>query len=407
MSFLFPSKPRSNAAFNESFWSDLFSFGATRSGQAVNAVTSMEVTAVMACLRVLSEGVAQVPINLMRRRAKGAGADIAFDNPLHYVLHRKPNSWQTSFEFRENLLIQAALNGNFYAYINKVNGRIRELIPFPPGAVCPERSTSGVLTYLVTAASGVQKEYPAELIWHVRGPSWDTWRGMSAIHQAREAIGLAMATEDAHAKLHKNGAQTSGLYSLDSTLTPVQYKDLNAWIERHITGEGRSKPLILDRGAKWTPMSMSGVDAQHLETRKHQVEEICRAFRVMPIMIGQADKASTYASAEQMFLAHVVHTLMPWYERIEQSADVNLLSAADVAAGLYVKFVPNGLMRGSAQARAEYYMKRWQMGTLNANEIRELEDENPYLGGDVYRVQLNTTDASKTDAPGNDALTPT
>lgn len=395
MSLLLPTRQRSNAAFSESFWSDLFSFGATRSGQTVNAVTAMEVTAVLACLRVLSEGVAQVPVNLMRRRKNGGGADIAHDNSLHFVLHRKPNSWQTSFEFRENLIIQAGLAGNFYAYKNKVNGRIRELIPFPPGAVYPERSTSGIITYWVTGADGSKKEYPAELIWHVRGPSWDTWRGMSAIHQAREAIGLAMATEDAHAKLHKNGAQTSGLYSVADTLTPAQYKDLNGWIEKQITGESRSKPLILDRGAKWTSTTLNGVDAQHLETRKHQIEEICRAFRVMPIMIGQSDKAATYASAEQMFLAHVVHTLMPWYERIEQSADVNLLTPADIADGLYVKFVPNGLMRGSAAVRADYYMKRWMMGTLNANEIRELEDENPYLGGDIYRVQLNTADATK------------
>jgi len=403
MSFFLPARPRSNAAFGESFWSELFSFGATRSGQTVNSVTALEVTAVLACLRVLSEGVAQVPVNLMRRRKVGGGADIAYDNPLHYVLHRKPNSWQTSFEFRENLVIQAALNGNFYAYINKVGGkRITELIPFPPGAVMAMRSPSSVLTYMVTGGDGSQKEYPAELIWHVRGPSWDTWRGMSAMHQAREAIGLAMATEDAHAKLHKNGAQASGLYSVEGTLTPTQYKDLNAWIERQIAGESRSKPLVLDHGAKWTPLSMNGVDAEHLATRVHQIREICRTFRVMPIMIGESDKAATYASAEQMFLAHVVHTLMPWYERIEQSADVNLLSDADIKDGLYVKFVPNGLMRGSATVRADYYMKRWMMGTLNANEIRELEDENPYLGGDIYRVQLNTADATKgpsVDAP--------
>lgn len=402
MSFLFPARARgngqarqrSNAGFTESFWSDLMPFARGRSGTAVNASTSLTVTAVLACVRVIAEGVAQVPLNVYRRRP-GGGSDIAYDHPLHFALHRKPNGWQTSFEFRENMIIQAALTGNFYAFKNVVRGMLRELIPFPPGSVAPKRDTAGVIVYGVTARDGTYKEFPASTIWHLRGPSWDTWTGMDAVRCAREAIGLAMATEDAHSKMHANGAQTTGLYSIEDKLNPDQYAQLSAWIDKQISGDRRSKALLLDRGAKWTPMSMSGVDAQHLDTRKFQIEEICRAFRVMPIMIGQADKAATYASAEQMFLAHVVHTLMPWYERIEQSADVNLLSDADVQGGLYVKFVPNGLMRGSAQARAEYYMKMWQMGALNANEIRELEENNPYLGGDTYRVQLNTGDAAK------------
>ena len=129
---------------------------------------------------------------------------------------------------------------------------------------------------------------------------------------------------------------------------------------------------------------MSGVDAQHIETRKLQVEEMCRAMRVMPIMIGQADKSATYASAEQMFLAHVVHTLMPWYERIEQSADVNLLSDEDRRAGFYTKFNPNALMRGAAADRGEYYSKALGAGGTPAwmtqDEVRGLEERAP-MGG--------------------------
>jgi HK97 family phage portal protein len=359
----------------------------------VNSVSAMNVTAVIACVRVLAEGVSQVPLNVYRRR-EGGGSDIATDHPLHLILHRKPNYWQTSFEFRENLMIQVALTGNFYAFKNIVRGKIAEIVPMPPGSVEPKRSDSGVITYVYTSAGGDQKELPASAIWHVRGPSWDTWQGMDAVKQAREAIGLAMTTEDAHIRLHENGAQPSGLYSVEGSLDKEQYKALSDWVMSQISGANRLKPLILDRGAKWTPSAMSGVDAQHLDTRKFQIEEICRSFRVLPLMIGHADKTQTFASAEQMFLSHVVNTLMPWYERIEQSADVNLLTDSDMAGGIYVKFVPNGLMRGAAKDRAEYYMKRWQMGTLNANEIRELEDENPYLGGDIYRVQLNTTDAS-------------
>jgi HK97 family phage portal protein len=237
--------------------------------------------------------------------------------------------------------------------------------------------------------------FPAESIWHVKGPSWNTWKGMPAVEFAREAIGLSIATEEAHAKLHAHGAQASGVYSVDGTLNPDQYKALRAWIEENLSGENRFRPMVLDRAAKWTQISMNGVDSQHLETRKHQVEEVCRAFRVMPIMVGQADKAATYASAEQMFLAHVIHTLCPWYERIEQSIDVNLLTAADRRQGIYAKFLPNGLMRGAAKDRAEFYSKMWQLGAFSPNMILEWEDENPYEGGDARYVPVNYTPTDK------------
>lgn len=162
--------------------------------------------------------------------------------------------------------------------------------------------------------------------------------------------------------------------------------------------------MILDDDAKYTPFGMTGVDAQHLETRKHQIEEICRAFGVMPIMIGHADKTATYASAEQMFLAHVVHTLSPWYERIEQSADAQLLTEEDRAAGFYTKFSPNALMRGAAKDRAEYYKAALgttqQPGWMTRNEVRALEEMNPVPGGDQFPELITNNSGSNggTDA---------
>jgi HK97 family phage portal protein len=400
MSFFVPTSggQRSNQAFSEAFWPGLFG-SSSHTGRAVTAKNSLDVTTVLACVRVLAEGVSQVPFNVYKKR-DGGGSDIAHSHPLHRLLHRRPNDWQTSFEFRENMMIQAALVGNFYAFKNRVRGQIKELIPFPPGAIREQWSSIGVPTYLARGADGQEREFPAESIWHVRGPSWDTRTGMSAVHQARQAIGLSMSIEESHAKLHANGGQPGGLYSVDAELDDKQYADLSGWLMKQISGSNRGKPLILDRGASWTPSMMTGVDSEALATRRHQIEEICRAFRTLPLMVGHSDKTQTFASAEQMFLAHTVHTLMPWYERIEQSADVNLLTEQDWQDGIYAKFVPNGLMRGASKDRAEYYMKRWQMGTLNANEIRELEDENPYLGGDIYRVQLNTTDASSSAIDG-------
>lgn len=393
MSLFVPSSGRRNQVFKEDFWGDLMSFARSRSGRSVTLASSLEVTAVLGCVRVISEDVAQVPLKLFRKRPDG-GSDVETEHPLADLLDVGPNDWQTSFDFVENLVIQAALGGNFYSFKNKVRGAIKEIIPFPPGSV-REDWKNLVPTYWCSMQNGAQKEFPAESIWHLRGPSIDTKTGMAAIHQAREAIGLAMATEEAHAQLHANGIQSSGMYSVNSTLSPEQYKQLSDWITKQVSGENRFKPFVLDRGATFTPNTMKGVDAEHLATRKHQVEEICRALRVMPIMIGQADKAATYASAEQMFIAHVKYTLQPWFRRIEKSFDKYLLTREDRKAGLYAKFLPNALMRGSAKDRAEFYYKMWSMGTLNANQIREMEEQNPYEGGEIYRVQLNTTDASK------------
>jgi HK97 family phage portal protein len=225
------------------------------------------------------------------------------------------------------------------------------------------------------------------LIWHIRGPSWNSAIGLNAVHQAREAIGLSMATEAAHSEFHKNGAKISGILSLEGALSGEQYERLTKWVAETSLGQDKSnKPLILDRSAKWTSNQMTGVDAQHIETRKHQIEEICRAFRVMPIMVGHADKTATYASAEQMFIAHVVHTLAPWYERIEQSANINLLSLKDQQQGFYTKFTPNALMRGSANDRSQFYSRALGSGGAPAwmtqNEVRGLEELDPLAGGD-------------------------
>lgn len=362
----------------------------SRSGKSVTLASSLEVTAVLGCVRVLSEDVAQVPFKLYRKREDG-GSDEETDHPLADLLNVGPNDWQTSFDFIENLVIQAALGGNFYGFKNKVRGSIKEILPFPPGAVA-EKWTDFVPTYGCIGADGSYRDLPADMVWHFRGPSIDTKTGMAAIRLAREAIGLAMATEEAHAKLHANGAQASGMYSVDKTLDEKQYTALSNWIAKQISGDNRSKPLVLDSGAKWTPISLTGVDAEHLATRKHQVEEICRALRVMPIMIGQADKAATYSSAEQMFLAHVKFTLQPWFRRIEKSVDKFLLTREDRARGIYSKFLPNALMRGAAKDRADYYFRMWQMGAMNANEIRAYEEQNPYTGGEIYRVPLNMGD---------------
>lgn len=351
------------------------------SGVNVTAENALQVTTVFDCLRVISDGIAQVPLKIYQ--TVGENKNAAVDHPLYNILYLRPNEFQTSFEFRENLIFQAGLLGNFYAFKNIVRGQVKSLIPFEPKAVeVVVDDKTGRLSYRVTL-NGEQKEFPAQAIWHVRGPSWNTREGMKAVEYAREAIGLAMNIESSQNKLHANGLQISGIYGYKGSLSQKQNKELLSWLKQHISGD----PLIIDRDATFTPTSMSGTDAQTIENRRFQIEEICRAFRVMPIMIGQADKAATYASAEQMFLAHVTHTLSPWYTRLEQSIDNNLLTPNDLKAGFYSKFNANALMRGASSDRAEFYDKMYRMKAFSPNDILKLEDMNPYEGGNEYYIE--------------------
>jgi len=372
---------------------------ASRSGQAVNWQTALRATTVLACARVLAEGVAQVPWKLFREvRGQRQPAE---DHPLYPVLHRRPNPWQTSFAYRETVMLHLVLTGRHVSFVNRVQGRVDELIPLRPEDVTVSRTPDGSRSYRVVGAAGAVQQLPQEAVWHVNGPSWDGWQGLDAVRLAREAIGLGMAAEAAHADLHRNGAQASGLYSLPGTLGPEAYEKLREWIERHYSGENRFRPLILDRGATWTQSGMTGVDAQHLETRRWQVEEVCRAMRVMPIMIGHSDKATTYASAEQMFLAHVVHGLMPWYARLEQAADLDLLSAADRQSGIYTRFQAQGLLRGAARDRAAAYKDGVLTGWLTRNEVRALEELNPLDGLDEPLAPLNMGSGSEPPQPAD------
>lgn len=357
---------------------DVYGSRQSKSGQTVNYLTALQVATVLGVTRVLCEGVAQVPLKLYRDRDDGRGADPATDHPLYRVLYRQPNPWQTSFRFRETMMLHLVLCNNFFAFKNVVGGQVRELIPFQPGDVEVKRNPDLSLIYRIRDASGTTKDFPQECILHLRGPSWNSWMGMEAVKLAREAIGLSMAIEADQSSLYKNGLRTSGAFSVDGNMTEAQYELLRKYIEKH-RSEDSGAPLILDMGAKYLQQTLSGVDAQTLESRRFQVEEVCRPFRVMPIMVGHADKAATYASAEQMFLAHVVHTLCPWYERLQQDFDVQLLDP-EKDASVYSKFLVNALMRGTAEARANFYKAMLgapgQKGWGSQNEVRALEEMN-------------------------------
>lgn len=371
-----------------------------RTGFSVSALSALEVSTVQSCVRAIAEGVSQVPVYVHSRDERGVrGSKVA--HPVLDVYARKPNAWQSGFEFRETLLVHLALVGNAFVYISRrTDGSILELIPIEPGKVFVTREMDMSMTYRVSFEDGKFLILRGRDIWHLRGPSWNTWMGLDAVKIAREAIGLAMATEAAHAQFHKNGAQVSGLLALQEKIGPEKYAQLGAWLDKHAPGQERAgKPLILDSGAKWQSFAMTGVDAQHVETRRFQVAEVCRHFRISPMMVG-ATETPTYASAEQMFIAHVVHCLTPWAERIEQSAAINLF---DESERLELRHDFNGLMRGASKDRGEFYAKSLGSGGAPAwstpNEIRAIEGDDPIEGGDDLPRPANAAEPTPTPAP--------
>jgi HK97 family phage portal protein len=364
----------------------------TATGKTVNIDTAIQVSAVFACNRVIGNGMAQVPLKLMRESKDGKTKVPAKDHRLYKVLASKPNRWQTSFQWRQMVSWHVELTGNHFSFINRVFGEIVELFPFQPGSVRVIELSLGEYEYEVTAPNGSKKIYPAESILHLRGPSWDGIHGLEVVKIAREAIGLAMATEESAATLHKNGVRTSGTYSVEGNLSETQQKALSKWIEEHYAGsQNTGKPLILDRAAKWISSQMTGVDAQALETRKNQIEEICRFYGVMPIMAGYSDKTATYASAEQMFLAHIQHCLAPRWTDYEQSFDAKLLTEKERDSGLFCNFVEEGMIRGSIKDTKDVLLGYVNGGLMTPNEGRSKLDLNPDSdpASDKLRVPAN------------------
>jgi len=349
------------------------------SGKVVNLETTLEDDTAWACMRVISEGGSQVPWHL--HREVDGRRTVASEHRLDDLLYRRPNGWQTSFEFRETLYLHLLVAGNAYVFVNRVGSKreIKELILIEPRRVTVKQLPDYSLEYTVTSDTGERQIFGQDTIWHVRGPSWNTWAGLDAVKIARNAIGLSSTLEQSQAEFQKNGASPSASYSAKDKMSPERFEFLSKWIDRHMPGGDRfGKPVILDNDAKWTSMSATAVDQQLLETRRHQVESICRRFRVMPLMVGHPADMAARAATESIFLVHVTHTLMPWYQRIEQSADVALLSDEERKAGYYTKFNANALMRGATKDQGEYFAKALGSGNgkgwMTQNEVRDTMD---------------------------------
>ena len=375
-----------------------FYMGGSSAGKAVTERSAMQMTAVYACVRILSEAVAGLPLQVYRYKEDG-GKEKALDHPLYLLLHDEPNPEMSSFVFRETLMTHLLLWGNAYAQIiRNGKGEVVALYPLMPNKMSVNRDADGQLYYEYIRSSDEShtmkgmtvKLSPADVL-HIPGLGFDGLVGYSPIAMAKNAIGLAIATEEYGSKFFANGAQPSGVLEHPGMLKDPQ-RIRESWQSTFGGSHNSNKVAVLEEGMKYTPISISPEQAQFLETRKFQINEIARIFRVPPHMVGDLEKSS-FSNIEQQSLEFVKYTLDPWVVRWEQSIQRTLLTP-DEKKMYFVKFNVEGLLRGDYASRMNGYATARQNGWMSANDIRELEnlDRIPAEdGGDLYLINGNMT----------------
>ncbi len=373
-----------------------FFMGGTTAGKVVTERSAMQMTAVYSCVRILAEAIAGLPLHLYRYTDSG-GKEKATDHPLYLLLHDEPNPEMSSFVFRETLMTHLLLWGNAYAQIiRNGKGEVMALYPLMPNKMSVERDENGQLYYTYTRSAEEAKTSetgrvilrPTDVL-HIPGLGFDGLVGYSPIAMAKNAIGLAIATEEYGAKFFANGAAPSGVLEHPGTIKDPQ-RVREAWQSQFGGSSNSGKIAVLEEGMKYTPISISPEQAQFLETRKFQINEIARIFRVPPHMVGDLEKSS-FSNIEQQSLEFVKYTLDPWVVRWEQSIARSLLSDKEKRT-YFVKFNLEGLLRGDYASRMTGYATARQNGWMSANDIRELEnlDRIPAEeGGDLYLINGN------------------
>ncbi|MBQ3458941.1 MAG: phage portal protein [Synergistaceae bacterium] len=349
--------------------------------------TALQCSAVFACIGLLAESISQLPLKVYRfvdgdrREDRGHWA--------YELLARRPCSWLTSFNWRELAMMCLCLRGDFYAYkVRDNSGRVRELLPLLPGAIAVRQLDNWELQYMVTFSNGTSKTVPQSEIFHVMYRSVDGVRGLSPIACERQTIGLALAAQEHGAATFSNGAKPGGVLMLPGILKQEALERLKADWQSAYSGENAGNTAILEQGIEFKPLSMTNADAQYLETRKFQVEEIARIFGIPLFMIQSTEKTTSWGSGiEQMSMGYVRYTLLAWIRRWEDAIWRDLLSETDPE--VQVKFNVEGLQRGAMSSRFDAYQKGINMGVYSPNEIRKLEDMNPREGGDIYLTPMN------------------
>ena len=391
-----------------------FYLGGSSSGKLVTERSAMQMTAVYACVRILSEAIAELPLHLYRYK-EGGGKEKAIGHPLYLLLHDEPNPEMSSFVFRETLMTHLLLWGNAYAQIiRNGKGQVIALYPLMPNKMTVNRDTNGQLYYQYQRSSDEAHTMKGSMVilqpsdvLHIPGLGFDGLVGYSPIAMAKNAIGLAIATEEYGSKFFANGAAPSGVLEHPGTIKDPS-KVRESWQQTFGGSANSNKIAVLEEGMKYTPISISPEQAQFLETRKFQINEIARIFRVPPHMVGDLEKSS-FSNIEQQSLEFVKYTLDPWVLRWEQSIQRRLLTP-DEKKSYFVKFNVEGLLRGDYASRMNGYATARQNGWMSANDIRELEnlDRIPAeQGGDLYLINGAMTKLADAGAFANTTSTET
>lgn len=371
-----------------------FLFGRTTSGKPVNERTAMQTTAVYACVRILAEAVASLPLHVYEYQDDG-GKKLVHDHPLYYLLHDEPNPEMTSFVFRETLMSHLLIWGNAYAQIIRDGaGRVLGLYPLLPDKMDVQRDDKGNIYYVYSRNSDENpmfKEYgniklKAEDVLHIPGLGFDGMIGYSPIAMAKNAVGMTLACEEYGASFFANGANPGGVLEHPGVLKDPS-KVRESWNSVYRGVSNAHKIAVLEEGMKYQQIGIPPEEAQFLETRKFQINEIARLYRIPPHMVGDLDKSS-FSNIEQQSLEFVKYTLDPWVIRWEQSLQRSLLLPGEKGK-YFIKLNVDGLLRGDYQSRMNGYAVGRQNGWFSANDIREMENMNPIPdeeGGNLYLI---------------------
>lgn len=391
---MFKSRDKPQNSVGSSF---SFLFGGTTAGKMVNERSAMQTTAVYACVRILAEAIAGLPLHVYRYRSDGGKERIPF-HPLYHLLHDEPNPEMTSFVFRETLMSHLLLWGNAYAQIVR-NGRGEAIALYPllPSKMEVNRTQNGELVYKYyrdVDESGINPKggyvtLRKDEVLHIPGLGFDGLIGYSPIAMAKNAIGMSLATEEYGATFFANGANPGGVLEHPGVIKDIQ-RVKDSWNSAYQGSGNAHKVAVLEEGMKFQAIGIPPEQAQFLETRKFQINEIARIFRVPPHMVGDLEKSS-FSNIEQQSLEFVKYTLDPWVVRWEQSLQQALILPSEKTA-LFIKFNLDGLLRGDYQSRMTGYSVGRQNGWMSANDIRELENMNRIPaeeGGDLYLVNGN------------------
>ena len=366
----------------------VFYFGTSGSGKSVTVQSAIQLSTVYACVRVISETIASLPLGIYE--AVNDGNEKATDHPLYRLLHDEPNSEMTSFVFREVMLAHLLLYGNSYSQIIRSGkNQVIGLYPLLPDHMDVDRDSKGNLTYTYTTSDGKTVLIKPRDVLHIPGLGFDGVMGYSPIALEKNAIGLGIASEEYGSKFFSNGARPSGILTHPNTVkNPKALRE--SWNSAYGGSSNSNRVAILEEGMKFEPIAIPNNEAQFLETRKFQVDEICRIFRVPPHLVGNLEHA-TFSNIEHQSIDFAVHTIRPWLVRIEQAMNRALLSDQEKGR-FFVQFNIDGLMRGDYKSRMEGYAISINNGFMSPNDIRSLENLNPIPaeeGGDTYLVNGN------------------